>query len=289
MCRHCHKNCKLKLNHSITNSLKVQHSQASPNRCCQSINNSSSNSQKSASSTLTGGCSSSQLSKEALHSRTSFTNHGPGSDKDTNKDKESLSDDKKSLLSDTPCNCKCTPDDFKNMSTNHQELKKETCKLVNSVAELNLTPSRKISVYSDDIHKNCHCSCTDKKLNDRSYCQQSKTPTGNVNVTTDSATDEVDDWSLMLIGLAQIHPTTKLVQVDPFETLPTISVVPPTPEGLIRKPYPAPLWDDTKLNLDNLKKTKMERLCRKSPENSPDDSPQDEEPPYTSLNTSLKR
>lgn len=104
--------------------------------------------------------------------------------------------------------------------------------------------------------------------------------------------EDIDDWSLMLIGLAQLHPASKLVQMDPFESLPTISVVPPTPEGLLKKFHaPQSLSDDTKLNLDSAKKTRADffKEKEKSPENSPDDSPQDEEPPYRTLNTSLKR
>ncbi len=90
----------------------------------------------------------------------------------------------------------------------------------------------------------------------------------------------------MLIGLAQIHPTTALVQVDPFEALPTISVVPPTPEGVYSK-LSSSLWDTSKLSHDDANRNKEQNGF--DDEVSPEDSPQDEEPPYRSLKTTLKR
>lgn len=91
----------------------------------------------------------------------------------------------------------------------------------------------------------------------------------------------------MLIGLAQIHPTTALVQVDPFEALPTISVVPPTPEGIYSKFCSSLLWDSSKLCHDDAKRAKDQNGF--DDEVSPEDSPQDEEPPYRTLKTALKR
>lgn len=275
----------------MSNSLKVQHSQSSPNRCCQSIANTSnsSNSQKSISSTLTdGGCSSnSQLSKEVLiQTRTSLHN-GYGSSSSDCKETPTKTEPNRmnGSAANTLCKCKCTPNDFKSVASSSQELRKETCKILNNVTELNLSPSAMSNTNTAENHKNCKCSC----VNTNNNMSQPKSTLFNNN----SNNEDIDDWSLMLIGLAQIHPASKLVQMDPFESLPTISVVPPTPEGLLHK-FHAPsqsLCDDTKLNLDNGKKTRADFFKDKerSPENSPDDSPQDEEPPYRTLNTSLKR
>ncbi|XP_037038214.1 uncharacterized protein LOC119075772 isoform X1 [Bradysia coprophila] len=256
VCRHCHKNCKSKLSQSTSNSLKVQHSQASPNRCCQSPS-SSSNSQTSI-STLTGSANHSQLSNCDKNSRTSLLNRSDA--------------DKRSSTSSTnqPCNCKCDPEDFQNTMRCSQELRKETCKIINSVAELNFSPKSPSSVQPN--HSNCKCSC-DEEIEKR--------------IAEGKFDKDADDWSLMLIGLAQIHPTTALVQVDPFEALPTISVVPPTPEGVYSKLSSSLLWDNSKLNQDDAKRSNDQNGF--DDEVSPEDSPQDEEPPYRTLKTGLKR
>lgn len=68
----------------------------------------------------------------------------------------------------------------------------------------------------------CKCVC------------DSPTTTGTSKVKSEKTRndEEDDEWSMMLIGLAQINPTSSLIHMDPFEAVPTISVVPPTPEGL---------------------------------------------------------
>lgn len=177
--------------------------------------------------------------------------------------------DKRSSTSSNnqPCNCKCDPEDFQNTLRCSQELRKETCKIINSVAELKLSPK---SVQPN--HSNCKCSC-DEEIEKR--------------IAEGKFDKDADDWSLMLIGLAQIHPTTALVQVDPFEVLPTISVVPPTPEGVYSKLGSSLLWDNSKLNQDDSKRTNEQNGF--DDEVSPEDSPQDEEPPYRTLKTGLKR
>ncbi|KAJ6633205.1 hypothetical protein Bhyg_15502, partial [Pseudolycoriella hygida] len=264
VCRHCHKNCKSKLSQSASNSLKVQHSQSSPNRCCQSPT-SSSNSQTSI-STLTGSVNNSQLSNCDKNSRTSLLN---ASGSETNA-KCSETDKRSSTSSNNqPCNCNCDPEDFKNTLRSSQELRKETCKIINSVAELNLSPKSPKSVQPN--HSNCKCSC-DEQIEKR--------------IAEGKFDKDADDWSLMLIGLAQIHPTTALVQVDPFEALPTISVNPPTPEATFSK-LSSSLWDNSKLTNDDTKRPKDENGF--DDEVSPEDSPQDEEPPYRTLKTTLKR
>lgn len=194
--------------------------------------------------------------------------NGCGSEKDTKLNET----DKRSSTSshNKPCNCKCDPEDFKSTLRSSQELRKETCKIINSVAELKLSPKSPKSVQPN--HSNCKCSC-DEEIEKR--------------IAAGKFDKDADDWSLMLIGLAQIHPTTALVQVDPFEALPTISVVPPTPEGAFSKLSSSLLWDNSKLSQDDAKRSKHENGF--DDDVSPEDSPQDEEPPYRTLKTTLKR
>lgn len=283
----------------MNNSLKVQHSQASPNRCCQSILSSSQtseNSQKSQtsqSSTLTGSCGGrtqiSSIDQNSSHQKQPLMNGIHHCDDNSSSPASPTKDDRRSLISSSasniPCNCKCDPKDFQNTLRSSQELRKETCKLVNSVTELQISKSPNIlrKSGSDVNHRNCKCSCTNDN-HEISPPKVQSTLTKPILTNGDSATD-IDDWSLMLIGLAQIHPTTSLVHMDPFDALPTISVVPPTPEGIFTK-FSTPLsWESTKFSLDELKQSRGEVINDFSPE----DSPQDEEPPYRSLNTSLKR
>lgn len=126
--------------------------------------------------------------------------------------------------------------------------------------------------------------------------------------TPDEETD--DDWSLMLIGLAQLHPAKALVQMDPFNTLPSIAVVPPTPDGIFTQFCGSPNWGveaGPAPSIVDATSTERPETCEATAaaaaglvgeknrnavtnnEASPEDSPQDEEPPYQSLNTGLKR
>lgn len=143
-------------------------------------------------------------------------------------------------------------------------MRKETCKLVNSVAELQHSRPLQANIS----HLNCRCVC------------DSKTTTNTIKETKISNDDDdgVDDWSLMLIGLSQFHPAANLVKLDPFEALPRISVVPPTPEGHLTKSGPM-LWDNLRHNQGDCNGG----MVNQAADFSPDDSPQDEEPPYRSL------
>lgn len=82
----------------------------------------------------------------------------------------------------------------------------------------------------------------------------------------------------MLIGLAQINPTSALVNMDPFEAVPTISVVPPTPESLTSR------FNSIFSNSRSKSDSKED-----DDDATPEDSPQDEEPPYKALHTPLRR
>lgn len=92
--------------------------------------------------------------------------------------------------------------------------------------------------------------------------------------------NDSDDLSLMLIDLAQFHPTTSLVHISP--SLPTISVVPPTPEPMANK-HQSIFTKDLEITKVNSISIKHESF------DSPDGSPEEEEPPYMALKTGLRR
>jgi hypothetical protein len=87
----------------------------------------------------------------------------------------------------------------------------------------------------------------------------------------------------MLIDLSQFNPTASLLENSP--TLPTISVVPPTPEPITVSKLS--MFNPTK----DLEITKINSISIKTESSfdSMDDSPQEEEPPYMALKTSLRR
>lgn len=156
--------------------------------------------------------------------------------------------------------------------------------MINSVDELYSANRGSVDkpVANKLSHMNCRCKC-DKR----------KTETVPTSTTIPSSagdlSDDNDDWSLMLIGLAQLHPATSLVRMDPFDALPSISVVPPTPEGLFAQFCGSPQFEQAKVPVGDTKKSRVDQLIEQANDVTPDDSPQDEEPPYRSLNTMLKR
>lgn len=181
------------------------------------------------------------------------------------------------------CTCSCDPKDFRSCQQSAQELRKETCKLVDSVDELfsvnRPNPSPAVLTNHSNSHKNCHCKCDKRK------------PASVVTPTNGDVSDDNDDWSLMLIGLAQLHPATSLVRMDPFDALPSISVVPPTPEGIFAQFCGSPNFEHSRgisAGVD-VKRGRVDQLIEQANDVTLDDSPQDEEPPYRALNATLKR
>lgn len=197
-------------------------------------------------------------------------------------------------LHSTPCKCKCTPKIFQNTTRQAQEIRKETCKLVDNVAELyKVQPPPSIFVHSNTnidnsirhinesnnnnnninqnapSHASCRCVC-DKKNNQNTIKE--------TRISNDDD-DDANDLCSLLIGLSHFHPAANLVNLDPFNVVPKISVAPPTPDANLTKSGPM-LWD----NLQSSNGSQNQSI-----DFSPDDSPQDEEPPYRSLNSSLKR
>lgn len=175
----------------------------------------------------------------------------------------------------TPCKCKCSPSEYNQETLSPEETKQETCKIIensfviekvektpNHLSKLNHSQHSHLSLSSD--HSDCKCVCTTSSTSDGN----------NESINR----DEDDEWSMMLIGLAQINPTSTLVNLDPFEAVPTISVVPPTPESLTSRFNS--IFSQTRSKSDS--KDEDDDI-------TPEDSPQDEEPPYKALHTPLRR
>lgn len=216
-----------------TSSLKVQHSQSS---CCASTSSQGSNA-------------SGNNTSETKHSPTSRTRGANVNDQKT------TCSNNNALNNNIMCVCKCSAIFQNNAETRH-EIRKETCRILNSVAELqsnlrggnwqhmNVQPIRESKIQN---------------LNENKY------------IKSTSEISNVDDWSSKLIGSSQFRAIPNIVRDDndPFRAVPMISVVPPTPDNN---------------SYSVTRKTYWEKL---SSEQSPEDSPQ-EELPYRAL-TTLKR
>ncbi|KAK9730820.1 PDZ domain [Popillia japonica] len=99
-----------------------------------------------------------------------------------------------------------------------------------------------------------------------------------------------DDWRpLVLMGLNAVNPATTLVNMDPFSVpVPRISILPPTPDCM-RKVH------NSEENLNRSSNCNCQEttthfqdngFSNNNNENSPDSSPQTEDQPYHSLNSS---
>ncbi|XP_055305800.1 uncharacterized protein LOC129570279 isoform X2 [Sitodiplosis mosellana] len=255
VCRHCHKNCKQKS--PKTSSLKVQHSQSSSSRCCAST--SSQGSEKSVSS-RTSNQSKSHANEPKTSPKTKSSRDGsPASQKTVTTTTCSNSN---ALNNNILCKCKCTTADFQNTIRTPHEIRKETCKILNSVSEIHT-----IQRGGNWQHVNCNCDNVQT-------IRESKISNLNENeyIKSTSEISNVDDWSSKLIGSSQFRaiPSVMRDENDPFKAVPKISVVPPTPDGITNATVCRSHWEQM------------------SSEQSPEDSPQDELP-YRALNTSLKR
>lgn len=110
----------------------------------------------------------------------------------------------------TPCKCNCSPDAYNRKTLSPDEIQKETCKILENPSKIDKINARN-NFYQLPKSKNVDIS------------------TINTNkILLNEDTDE-NTWSMMLIGLAQINPTTSFMNIDPFDAVPSISVVPPTP------------------------------------------------------------
>ncbi|XP_058054825.1 uncharacterized protein LOC131206324 [Anopheles bellator] len=291
VCRQCHKTCKNRLSSLSNNSLTVQHSQSTvTNRCCVSTSTTDSSLNKSpnysssisSSSTLTTHGESEGQDQSAPKQTATSPDATPNLDaaKEPQKLKRSLQLTSKGYraMCRTACNCKCTPKDFEKSTLSPDELLHEQVKILQSISEVN---GNSVTV---------HGKIETHKMNGR----LPNSTTGHVEAAADVTDDaNADDWALMeLIGLAQINSAASLAGLDPFEALPTIAVVPPTPDLVGQQFVQLSPWPCEKgrqqLKLDMGAPRSADDV---SDEYSPDNSPEDEvnEPPYRALNAGLKR
>ncbi|XP_073831447.1 protostome-specific GEF [Musca autumnalis] len=176
----------------------------------------------------------------------------------------------------------------------------------------------------EDPHRFCHCTCNQKQHQQDEQKKQSPTPgppplKAKNQPRTDE--DEDDDLSLMLIGLAQLTPTAKLLNMTtptaPLPTptqnfnsygengggfVPTIAIVPATPDSVLTKTS-TNVWDNTSHLSSNNSHTatssttnllisnipRHQAVIENIPEDSCDESPLDEEPPYRPMSNTLRR
>ncbi|XP_017064198.1 uncharacterized protein LOC108103296 isoform X1 [Drosophila eugracilis] len=158
----------------------------------------------------------------------------------------------------TACHCRCTPEDFTNAQLSPDKMEHQTCKLLESPKQTATTLQQK---------------------------------------------QEDEQLSLMLIGLAQFAPAAKLCGQERISkeenSTPTISVVPPTPDSVLTKTS-THVWDNsgcssngggtsTTSTATTTTKQPRQAIIENIPEDSCDESPLDEEPPYRPMSSALRR
>lgn len=289
VCRDCSTKCKSRLSSSSSNSLIVLRNQSSykseqalDSKCRSASLASNESSLSSVASTITGATSLGEIKSESMASssaKQNLINQSPSSKSTKSSTKSTDINSNRNpeyrAKSTTPCECKCTPKDFEGTTLSPDELMQETVKIIVNVDEI----QKPVSVSNGIL-------CTPQRV------------TGGAKTLTDDdclcdrvddiSSQEADDWSLMLISLAQINPATSLVNIDPFEAVPTISVVPPTPEGHNNtKRFSPNIWEPSKLSPDECEDRIV--VPKQQQSSFSDDSPVEEEPPYLALNTGMKR
>lgn len=167
----------------------------------------------------------------------------------------------------TPCKCKCKDEDFKNVERTTYDLQKATCKLLNSVSEIENTKSVAMNVTKME----CNCKSESERIDQM-----------NNNVVQKITRNSTEVWSSNEINASQLNPAINPISLDPFNEVPKIAVVPPTPDGILSSNCNAQLWK-------NEKTSQFEYDNKNYMEMSPEDSPVDEDLPYRSFNTTLKR
>ncbi|XP_017036467.2 serine-rich adhesin for platelets [Drosophila kikkawai] len=166
------------------------------------------------------------------------------------------------------CHCRCQPEDFTHAQLSPDKMEHQTCKLLESP----------------------------KQTTSTSTIEQQK--------------QEDEQLSLMLIGLAQFAPAARLCgggahqahKPSPREDdTPTIAVVPPTPDAVLTKTS-THVWDNSGCSSSNgggtttttstattTTKQPRQATIENIPEDSCDESPLDEEPPYRPMSSALRR
>lgn len=226
VCRNCVKKCKSRLSSSSSNSLLV-HSSGSgrpTHTCCNgkkedrkaSLVSNESSTISSASSTITGenktDSSQGQENAKLISSPSNSNKSNSKSISSSTVDINSNKNPEYRIKNITPCPCKCTAKDFERTIIEPDTCTHETVKIFDSITEA----KKQTAVLKSPTRM------SQVGLVKTNECQK---------IQETNTAEEDEDWSLMLIGLAQINPAASLVNLDPFEVVPTISVVPPTPEG----------------------------------------------------------
>lgn len=170
------------------------------------------------------------------------------------------------------CHCRCAPEDFTQSQLGPDKMEQQTCKLLES-------PKQKATAVQRQ---------------------------------------EDEQLSLMLIGLAQLTPAAKLCGQEHRQTrskehkdAPTIAVVPPTPDAVLTKTS-THVWDNsggagtdvvagtvagtatgqtvtTATTSTSTTKQPRQAIIENIPEDSCDESPLEEEPPYRPMSNALRR
>jgi hypothetical protein len=132
------------------------------------------------------------------------------------------------------CTCKCAPKDFEKSQLSPDELIHGTVKILDNVSDLESYRINSRLQYRNIRYPNESNKTSPTNSNQSQHDKCKCTCNGEVKSRADdkSPFDDIEDWSHMLIDLAQISPAAKLVHIDPFDAVPKISVVPPTPEGI---------------------------------------------------------
>lgn len=208
------------------------------------------------------------------------------------------------------CNCECKPKDFEKTTLSPDEVKHEIVKIISDQIANKMSLTESSSRSSDSPYSN-YSSIRARTLqskysflynNDHMTAAAKHQPVNIIKETMIGANDETDkgpkspeipkplvpdvanessskseneiedDLSLMLVDLAQISPITS--------TVPTISVLPPTPDLKRQHSFNA-----TK----DLEITKINSISIKTESSFDSIDEEDEEPPYMTLKTSLRR
>ncbi|XP_033150470.1 putative uncharacterized protein DDB_G0291608, partial [Drosophila busckii] len=169
------------------------------------------------------------------------------------------------------CHCRCAPEDFAQTQLAPDKMEQQTCKLLESPKQ-RATPT---------------VTPTKQQRQQQQQEQQQKC-------------QEDEQLSLMLIGLAQFVPAAKLLQATP-----SIAVVPPTPDSVLTKTT-THVWDNssgvgggggaggsdhvtTATTATTTAKQPRQAIIENIPEDSCDESPLEEEPPYRPMSSALRR
>jgi hypothetical protein len=230
-----------------------------------------------------------------------------------NFDSKSQNHKKSSSSLGSMCNCECKPKDFEKTTLSPDEVKHEIVKILTDVEQIankmSVTDSSSRSSespYSNSnyssirartlqskysfLYNNNHMAAAakhqpvniiketmigaqDESDKDSETPEKAKQiPPIQLNGSSQGDTENDDDLSLMLVDLAQLNPITSSV--------PTISVLPPTPD--LKKQHN---FNPTK----DLEITKVNSISIKTESSFDSIDDEDEEPPYMTLKTSLRR